>query len=75
MEKRDVLYDLYWFIEYNGRQHYEPIKAWGGYEKLKKQKEHDKRKKEFCKENEYKLIEIPYWDFENIEDILTEELT
>ena len=63
------------FIEYNGKQHYEPIEHFGGEERLEYQKEHDKRKKEFCKENEYKLIEIPYWDFENIEDILTEELT
>jgi rubrerythrin len=71
----DFLVEDITFIEYNGKQHYEPIEFFGGEEQLEVQKEHDKRKKEFCKENEYKLIEIPYWDFENIEDILTEELT
>ena len=39
-------------IEYNGRQHYEPIKLWGGGTKqLKKTQELDKIKKEFCLEN------------------------
>ena len=28
--------------------------------------EHDKRKKEYCKNNNLKLIEIPYKDFQNI---------
>lgn len=38
-------------IEYNGRQHYEPIKLWGGTKQLKKTQELDKIKKEFCLEN------------------------
>lgn len=28
----------------------------------------------YCKENEIKLIRIPYWDFDNIEEILCKEL-
>jgi hypothetical protein len=35
-------------FEYNGLQHYKPINHFGGEESLKKIKERDKRKKEFC---------------------------
>ena len=28
----------------------------------------------YCKENNIKLIRIPYWDFDNIEEILCKEL-
>ena len=61
-------------IEYNGEQHYKPIVFFGGEEQFKKQQEHDKRKREYADENKIKLLEIPYWDFENIEDILNKEL-
>ena len=29
---------------------------------------------EYCEKNKIKLIRIPYWDFNNIEEILTKEL-
>lgn len=38
------------------------------------QKEHDRRKREYAKENNIKLLEIWYWDFDNIESILEEYL-
>lgn len=38
------------------------------------QKEHDRRKKEFAINNNIKLLEIWYWDFDNIEEILNREL-
>jgi hypothetical protein len=31
-------------------------------------------KRDYCKKNNIKLIEIPYWDFDNIEEILDKEL-
>ena len=40
----------------------------------KKQQEHDKRKKEYALNNNIKLLEIWYWDFERIEKMLTKEL-
>lgn len=49
------------FIEYNGIQHYEPIKHFGGDNKFKKQQERDQILREYCKENNIRLIEIPYW--------------
>lgn len=61
-------------IEYNGIQHYEPIEYFGGQKQLNIQLEHDKRKREYAKQNNIKLIEIPYWEFDNIEKILSKEL-
>ena len=56
--------------EFNGKQHYEPIDWFGGNEKFEYQQEHDKRKREYAYKNNYNFLEIPYWDFDNIEDIL-----
>lgn len=61
-------------IEFQGRQHYEAIEHFGGEIQLEKQKIHDKIKREYCKSNNIKLIEIPYWDFDDIEIILAKEL-
>jgi len=35
-----------------------------------KQVEHDRRKKEYAQKNNYNFLEIWYWDFDNIEEIL-----
>ena len=47
-------------IEYNGAQHYRPIKWFGGTETLKKIKLRDNIKKEYCKNNNIDLIIIRY---------------
>lgn len=47
-------------IEYQGQQHYIPIKHWGGEEGLKQRQLSDKRKIELCKKNNYTLIEFNY---------------
>ena len=38
------------------------------------QQEHDKRKRQYAKDHNIKLIEIWYWDFDKIESILEKEL-
>ena len=38
------------------------------------QQEHDRRKKQYAIDNNIKLLEIWYWDFDNIEEILDKEL-
>jgi hypothetical protein len=43
-------------IEYQGIQHFEPIKNWGGIGALKKLQERDKLKQELCKANQVNLI-------------------
>ena len=57
-------------IEYDGIQHFKPVEYFGGVESLKKVQERDKRKNRFCEENNIKLIRIPYWQFDEIEEIL-----
>lgn len=47
-------------IEYNGAQHYKPIKYWGGEETLKKIKFRDKIKKKYCSNNDINLMIIRY---------------
>lgn len=61
-------------IEYNGEQHYKPIPFWGGESQFEKQKERDITLRMFCKRHNYKLIEIPYLEYNNIEVILKREI-
>lgn len=61
-------------IEFHGEQHYEPIKWFGGEQKFKQQEERDIALRQYCKDHKIKLIEIPYWKYNNIEAILKKEL-
>lgn len=66
-------------IEYDGEGHYKPIIR-GSQTIEEATKEYndivyrDKLKNEFCKTHKIKLIRIPYWEYENIETILKEQL-
>lgn len=76
---RNLTYDFYLpkhkiIIECQGRQHYSPVDFFGGESQFEIQQEHDHRKKLFAEINNLKFIEIPYWDFDNIEEILNREL-
>lgn len=59
-------------IEVNGEQHYEPVAAFGGKPKFKRQKYNDNEKRKYCSLNHIPLVEIPYWELEicNIEYIM-----
>lgn len=61
-------------IEFQGVQHYMPIKHFGGKHGFAERREHDKRKREYCKNNGIKEIEISYNDFNRIGEILEEQL-
>lgn len=61
-------------IEYDGEQHYHPIKLWGGDEYLIKVKDNDAKKTTLASVNNKPLIRIPYTQFENIEECLKKEL-
>jgi hypothetical protein len=62
-------------IEYDGRQHYEPIIGLGGEEAFKTQKIRDKIKNQYCKKNGIKLIRIPYtMKKEDVEPYILKEL-
>jgi len=57
-------------IEYNGTQHYNEIKYFGGLKTLIDIKDRDRRKKLICEKNNIKLIIIPYTKFNEIKNIL-----
>lgn len=61
-------------IEYNGAQHYKPVKLWGGDKSFIRQQDVDKRKLEFCGIYNINLITIPYTQFDNINKILIDNL-
>lgn len=71
-----LLYDFYLpkydlLIEYQGNYHDGTVnKKIQSDEKFNRQQEHDKRKKEYANNNNIQLLEIWYWDFDNIEEIL-----
>lgn len=61
-------------IEYDGKQHYQPIDYFGGDEMLAYQQLHDKIKNNYCKQNNIKLLRIPYAKIDHIEYLIDEEL-
>lgn len=81
--KRLLPFDFYLpefncLIEYNGEQHYKPIRFSANWdlekakEKLKIRKQHDRIKKAWAKKKGIRLIVIKYTDFDSIEFILKE---
>lgn len=63
--------EIQYLLEYDGEFHYIDIFENGNFELSQK---HDKLKNEYCRLHNLKLIRIPYWDFENIENILIKQL-
>lgn len=77
--KRRLKFDFYLpnynlLIEYDGKQHFEPVKYFGGKDKLKDIKTKDNIKNDWCKNNNIKLLRIPYFDKKNIINILNNVL-
>lgn len=54
-------------IETQGRQHYQNVPIFDSYEL---QQQRDLKKKEYCLTNNIPLIEIPYWEEENLPEYL-----
>lgn len=61
-------------IEYDGELHYKVIDHFGGIDRYLEGKLRDEIKDKYCNENNIKLIRIPYWEKDNIELILENEL-
>lgn len=74
------LSDLNILIEYNGEQHYgyhvsNGKPGWNNEENFKATQERDRQKIEWCKENDFPLLIIPYTDFNILdEDYLQEKI-
>ena len=64
-------------IEYQGRQHYEPIGYFGGESHFEHQQENDRKKRKLCKDKGITLIEWPYKEKitkENLDKYLQQSL-
>ena len=62
-------------IEFDGRQHFEPVEAWGGEKGLAKTRRNDKLKNEYAILKGLNLIRIKYTEFEDLEEILSDLLS
>lgn len=68
---RFILNNKEYFIEYNGKQHYEPIEYFGGKDRYSIQKIRDEELRKYCKDNDIILIEIPYtYKYDQIKQII-----
>ena len=67
--------DFNLLIEFQGRQHYEPVEKFGGEKQLKLQQEIDNRKKEIALKNGYKIFYISYKQLSEIENLLVQRLS
>ena len=61
-------------IEFDGKQHHQPIEHFGGIEAYERLKLNDKIKNDYCEENFIDLIRIRYDQIDRIYDILNESL-
>lgn len=74
-DKKPLPFDFYLpdynkCIEYDGKQHFEPIEFFGGEKSFLITKRHDKIKDEYCENNGISLLRIPYYKYDKIEEEL-----
>ena len=61
-------------IEYDGKQHFEIVNSWGGFEGFIDRTIRDSIKNIYCRNNKINLIRIPYFKFKEIENIILNKL-
>lgn len=61
-------------LEFDGKQHYSPIDFFGGESAYKEAVKRDATKNEYCLNNNIPLIRIPYYEIDNINVLLNEQL-
>lgn len=84
IEGHNLRFDFYlkdynMMIEYDGKQHYYPVNfgKWSDEELMsnfEKTQKYDQLKNEYCKQNNIYLLRIPYWEKENIKEIINNHL-
>jgi very-short-patch-repair endonuclease len=73
--KEELPFDFYlpeknMLIEYDGRQHFEPINVFGGQMGLLETQRNDRIKNKFVEDNDISLLRINYKEYNKIEEIL-----
>lgn len=61
-------------IEYDGKQHFEPVDFWGGQEAFEYRRRNDRIKDRYCKDHGIPLLRISYTQFDQIEQLVTDKL-
>lgn len=54
--------EIDFLIEFQGAQHYEAVKRFGGSRGLAKQQFNDRQKRIYCAKHDIPLVIIPYWE-------------
>ena len=77
--KRVLSFDFYLHnynicIEYDGAQHFKSVAFYGGDTGFKLRLKRDNIKTQYCIDNNIDLIRIPYYDYDNIETILSTKI-
>lgn len=52
--------EVFYLIEYDGKQHFEPIDFYGGEKSFNETKNRDRIKNKYCEENNIPLLRLPY---------------
>lgn len=61
-------------IEYDGKQHFEPVEFFGGQQEFEYRKRNDRIKDSYCKDHGIPLLRISYKQFDQIEQLVTDKL-
>jgi Zn finger protein HypA/HybF involved in hydrogenase expression len=61
-------------IEFDGRQHFEPVEHFGGQKEFESCVKRDNSKNNWCEENNLRLVRIPYTQILNVNEILKNNL-
>jgi len=77
--KRTLPFDFYLpdynaLVEYDGEQHFKPLKYWGGEEGFNRQQINDNIKNEYAKNNNINLLRIRFDEYKNINEILDKNI-
>lgn len=75
-DKKELPFDFYLVdfniaIEFDGKQHFELVEI---FKNFKETIWHDILKNIYCEDNNIKLLRIPYWDFNDMEKIILNEI-
>lgn len=78
-DKKPLPFDFYLpkynlIIEVMGLQHEQVVEYFGGEDGYVYRQEHDRRKRDYAKQNNINLLEIWYYDIDNIESILLQTI-
>lgn len=61
---------VFFLIEFDGIQHFEPITHWGGEKHFRQRQVNDAKKTRYCRFKQIPLLRIPYYEVNNIEKII-----